>query len=77
MINDGTSATGWGYTLERGCDLVGDLDMVLHNPRRLAINDLLVSVEVNIGGHCIDKWRQGDIGGMIRTATFSPAPTGE
>jgi hypothetical protein len=45
------------FTLERASDLVGGVDLVLHDPDRLGVAGILRSVVVEIGGQQIDAWR--------------------
>lgn len=44
-------------TLERASDLVGGVDLMLHDPDRLGVAGILRSVVVEIGGQQIDAWR--------------------
>jgi hypothetical protein len=48
------------FVLKHGPDLVGNVDLVLHDPDRLGVAGILRGVRVEIGGQRIDGWRCDD-----------------
>ena len=53
------------FVLKHGPDLVGNVDLVLHDPDRLGVAGILRGVRVEIGGQRIDSWRCDDTIGRI------------
>lgn len=46
-------------------DMLGELDLVIHNPDDLSLSELFTSIEIETGGTIIDGWRRGDIATQI------------
>lgn len=56
------------FKVERTCDLINMIDLVIHNPANLSLNDLIKSVTVEIGGQRMDRLGvTSDIETQIRT----------
>ncbi len=54
--------------LDKQCDILNNVDLVLDNPDNKSINDLIESIEVEIGGHRVDILRCCDMDTLINTS---------
>lgn len=54
-------------TVKQVCDLINEVDLVLHNPDKLPINDMISRIEIEIGGSRIDCLNVDDIETQILT----------
>lgn len=54
-------------TMIISCDLINEVDLVLFNPYKLPLNDILSSIELHFGDYCIDRILSDDVQTQILT----------
>ena len=55
------------YKINKQCDLINMVDIVLHNPNNKSINSMIIKIEIEVGGQCLDYLSSSDIETQIKT----------